>query len=116
LSSSSSGTSRLTTGIGEIDERQDFTTAIPADFDLGQNYPNPFNPSTNTTYTLTKPGYDRLVVYNQPEQRVATLIEGNRLAGKYTVTWFPANLASGIYFYRLQANGVAITRRMLLIR
>jgi hypothetical protein len=49
-------------------------------------------------------------------QKVATLVEGIRTAGNYTVTWNPAGLTSGMYFYRLEAGGVVQTRKMLLAR
>lgn len=58
----------------------------------------------------------KLAVLNPLGQQVAVLIDDERTAGKYTVTWFPTKLVNGIYFYRLQAKGVAITRRMLLVR
>ena len=90
--------------------------AVSSAFELSQNYPNPFNPSTNIRYSVAKTGHVKLVVYNQLGQQVATLIDGVRQAGQYTVTWQAESLASGLYFYRLQANGQTFTRRMLLLR
>jgi hypothetical protein len=90
--------------------------ASPTEYTLGQNYPNPFNPSTKIDYAVPKTGAVKLEVYNMLGQKVATLVEGIRTAGNYTVTWNPAGLTSGMYFYRLEAGGVVQTRKMLLAR
>jgi hypothetical protein len=88
----------------------------PSDYALSQNYPNPFNPSTNINYAVAKTGFVRLAVYNVLGQQVATLVEGVRAAGSYSVTWDASNLTSSMYFYRLETNGVVLTRKMLLAR
>ncbi|MDZ7288932.1 MAG: T9SS type A sorting domain-containing protein [candidate division KSB1 bacterium] len=89
---------------------------IPDEYTLGQNYPNPFNPSTKIDYTVPKTGMIKLEVYNLLGQKVATLVEGIRTAGHYTVTWNATGLTSGMYFYRLEAGGLVQTRKMLLAR
>jgi hypothetical protein len=89
---------------------------IPTEYTLGQNYPNPFNPSTKIDYAVPKTGTVKLEVYNMLGQKVATLVEGIRTAGNYTVSWNAAGVTSGMYFYRLEASGVVQTRKMLLTR
>jgi hypothetical protein len=89
---------------------------IPTEYTLGQNYPNPFNPSTKIDYAVPKTGAVKLEVYNMLGQKVATLVEGIRTTGNYTVSWNPTGLTSGMYFYRLEAGGVVQTRKMLLTR
>ena len=101
--------------VSSVEEEQ-LPGAVPTAFELSQNYPNPFNPSTNIQYSIAKPGHVKLIVYNQIGQQVATLIDGVRQAGQYTVTWQAESVASGLYFYRLQANGQTTTRRMMLVR
>ncbi|MCX7797475.1 MAG: T9SS type A sorting domain-containing protein [Melioribacter sp.] len=95
---------------------------LVSDFVLEQNYPNPFNPTTNITYALPKTSNVTLVIYNALGQEVAKLVD-NKLqsAGRYTITWdgknrFGQNLSSGIYFYQLRTDEVAITKKMSLIK
>jgi hypothetical protein len=58
----------------------------------------------------------RLTVYDVVGAKVATLIEDDVPAGEHTVRWAPRGLPSGVYFYRLQANGTTMTRRMTVVR
>jgi hypothetical protein len=88
----------------------------PLVFGLDQNYPNPFNPSTTISYTLSEAGAVIINVYNVMGQKVATLVDEMKTAGNYTVSWNAAGHASGMYYYRLEANGQAITQKMTLIK
>lgn len=88
----------------------------PTVFALYQNYPNPFNPSTTIGYSIKKAGMVNISVYNLMGQKVATLMNENKSAGQYNVSWNAANVTSGMYYYRLIANGQAITRKMTLIK
>jgi hypothetical protein len=89
---------------------------IPDQYVLEQNYPNPFNPATAIQYNLPRPGAVMLDVFNSAGERVAVLDEGERAAGLHTVRFDAARLASGVYFYRLQAGGFSETKRALLVR
>lgn len=90
---------------------------LPVDFDLSQNYPNPFNPSTNIQFSLPESSDLKLEVFNSIGMHVATLIDEQRGAGRYTVSFNANALSSGMYFYRLIANGKTIaTKKMLLIK
>ena len=88
----------------------------PVEFGLSQNYPNPFNPSTTMRYTIQESGQVRIAVYNLMGQKVATLVDGMKQAGAHTVRWNAAGHASGMYYYRLEANGQVITKKMTLIK
>lgn len=88
----------------------------PSAFSLGQNVPNPFNPATTITYTVASEGLVTLKVYSANGQLVETLVDGVKNPGSYNVTWKPANLASGVYFCRLQAGDFAQTKRMLFMK
>ena len=90
--------------------------ATPQAFSLEQNYPNPFNPSTTIEYSVDKAGAVNLSVYNLMGQKVAELVNEAKSAGSYKVQWNAAGAASGMYYYRLDANGVSITRKMTLIK
>ncbi len=88
----------------------------PTSFTLGQNYPNPFNPSTTIVFDIAKESKVKLTVYNVIGQEVTTLVNDVRPGGKYKITWNASNLASGVYFYRLEAGGFVMTKKMLLIK
>jgi len=83
---------------------------------LEQNYPNPFNPSTSIKYTLQRPGFVHLAVYNLLGQEVAILVDGIQAQGTYEAEFAKIDLPSGIYFYRLQAPGVFETKKMVIAR
>jgi len=83
---------------------------------LEQNFPNPFNPSTSIKYSLQRPGFVHLAVYNLLGQEVALLVDGVQAAGTHEVELANGALPSGIYFYRLQAPGVFETKKMVVTR
>jgi len=99
------------------------TTAIQPDagsrpraVELGQNYPNPFNPSTHIQYELPEAGPVHLEVRNSKGQMVEVLVDEWQTAGTHEVSWQAGRQGSGTYFYRLQAEDVARTRKMSLVR
>ena len=92
---------------------------LPQSYSLSQNFPNPFNPSTHIAFSLPKQSHVRLEVYNVLGEVVSTLVDEFRPAGHYTVLFSPSDRnggASGVYFYRLTADDVSFSRKMLLIK
>ncbi len=89
---------------------------LPQEFSLNQNYPNPFNPSTNISYTISKPGHVKLQVFNVLGQIVSTLVDEHQSAGSYSVTFDAGRLASGVYYYRLSSDRNISTKKMLLLK
>jgi len=89
---------------------------LPSRFELQQNYPNPFNPSTAIRFTLPHTSFVMLAVFNTLGHQVATLIEGEQEAGYHEVHFDGSRLASGMYFYRIQAGSFVETKKLLLIR
>jgi hypothetical protein len=94
---------------------------VPEAYALHQNYPNPFNPSTTITYEVPSVGMIGLEVYNILGQKVRTLLHEAQTAGTWKVVWDGTNDAgnlvpSGIYFYRLSAPDVSITKKMMLLK
>ena len=88
----------------------------PATTALYQNSPNPFNPQTRVPYALAQAGHVRIDVFNVRGQRVATLVDEYQTAGHKTVQWNAGNVATGVYFYRLQAGAVTQTRKLTLMK
>ncbi|MCX6142455.1 MAG: T9SS type A sorting domain-containing protein [Ignavibacteriales bacterium] len=90
--------------------------AIPAEFSLSQNYPNPFNPSTNITFNLPKSGKVTLKVFNTLGQQVATLVDGDYVAGMHTMNFDASSLSSGVYIYTLSAGDFLAAKKMILLK
>ena len=99
--------------VGIDDDR--FNT--PVEFYLRQNYPNPFNPGTVISYFLPKNGAVVLRVFDITGAEVTTLVNEIQSAGEQQVTYDASGLTSGVYFYRLDVNGVTSeTRKMMLLK
>ncbi|MFN3427415.1 MAG: T9SS type A sorting domain-containing protein [Candidatus Thermochlorobacter sp.] len=96
-----------------------FATVV-SDFVLEQNYPNPFNPTTNIPYQLKERSKVTLEVYNALGQKVASLVDAVQERGNYAAMFNATTLASGMYFYRLKAQGgtqtFVQTKKMMLVK
>ena len=89
---------------------------LPEGYSLLQNYPNPFNPSTTISFSIPEKSFVTLKVYDVTGSEVATIVNGELSSGEYNRQWSPTNIASGVYFYRLQAGNFTASRKLLLIR
>ncbi len=89
---------------------------IPGSFALQQNYPNPFNPSTTIRFSVPEAGPVVLTVYNLIGQEMASLVNEVLPAGNYESTFTGKSLPSGVYLYRINANGYSETKRMVLLK
>lgn len=83
---------------------------------LAQNFPNPFNPTTTINYSLAKPEYVHLALYDTQGRQVRVLVAAQQNAGRYALGVDGRNLASGVYFYRLTAGAFVDEKRMLLVK
>jgi len=114
------GAVRLVTGTGVvptgIDDGDDGHPRLPTEYSLFQNYPNPFNPTTEISFALPTATDVKLEVFNIMGQRVATLIDQRLQAGNHNVVWNGSQVASGIYFYRLDAGDFVESRKMVLLK
>ncbi len=91
--------------------------SVPFSFKLRQNYPNPFNPQTTIEFHLAKPARVTLTVFNERGQKVGTLISDElKNTGIHKTDWKPGRLASGTYFYKLQAGSNSQTRKMIYVK
>jgi photosystem II stability/assembly factor-like uncharacterized protein len=89
---------------------------MPLQVTLSQNYPNPFNPSTTIHYSLPHSSHVTLTIYTTLGQQVAKLVNEQQQAGYHDAEFRGDGLASGVYFYRLQAGEYSATKKLLLLR
>ncbi len=89
---------------------------IPGQVSLKQNYPNPFNPVTTIGFQLPQTSDVTLEVFDMIGRRVATLVNETVEAGTHEVTFDASNLSSGVYVYRLQTEGMTLSRKLTLIK
>jgi len=99
--------------IGIISNNQN----IPSDFHLYQNYPNPFNPITKISFDLSKDSKVKLIIYDILGREITRLLDNEfKRSGKYVVDFNGANLASGVYFYRIETGDFMNVKKMVLIK
>lgn len=87
-----------------------------SNFELAQNYPNPFNPTTKISYSVADQTMVTLKVYDVLGKEVATLVNDVKAAGQYNVSFNAANLATGMYIYKLQAGDFVSSKKMMLVK
>jgi hypothetical protein len=101
---------------GQLASEQSTEVASVNTYGLEQNSPNPFNPSTIISYQLPNEGFVSLKVYDMLGREVKTLVNDIKTKGKYSVSFDASNLASGIYIYRIKANGFSSIKKMILTK
>jgi predicted acyl esterase len=92
------------------------SSEIPQEFRLEQNYPNPFNPSTTIKFSIAASSPVKLKVYDMLGKQVAELVNANLGAGTYEYNWDASSIPSGVYFYKLEAEGFSNVKKMLLMK
>jgi hypothetical protein len=95
---------------------QPISNEIPSEYSLQQNYPNPFNPVTNIIFSVPKTGLVKLTVFDASGRETAVLFNGELSAGTYNYDFDASQLASGIYFYKLESNDYSQTKKMVLVK
>jgi hypothetical protein len=88
----------------------------PTAYSLNQNYPNPFNPNTTITYELPRASNVSLRVFDILGRTASVLVNEKKEAGIHEAKFDGSNLASGVYFYRLQAGDFVAAKRLLLLK
>jgi len=90
---------------------------VPRVYALEQNYPNPFNPSTTINFALPEDISNvKLTIYNALGEKVAELVNGSLVAGKYQYQWNAKNVATGLYIYELRTDKFVSIKKMLLLK
>ena len=115
------GNGSLFAVLGPAEVTGDEPVPVPDATFLAQNVPNPFNPSTTIAFGLKERSRVSLRIYDAAGRLVATLLDGTRPTGRYSIEWDGRgpdgmNAASGVYFYRLRAGTFEETRKMILLR
>jgi hypothetical protein len=88
----------------------------PKTFTLEQNYPNPFNPTTTIQFSLNTASPVKLTVYDILGQEVVTLVNEYKTVGSHKIQWRANTMPSGVYYYRLEADGFSKTHKMVLMK
>jgi len=89
---------------------------LPIEFAINQNYPNPFNPSTKIKYSIPHSSKVVIKVFDILGREIETLVNEEKPAGNYELTWYVKGLSSGVYFYRIQAGSFVETKKMILMK
>jgi hypothetical protein len=89
---------------------------IPSSYKLYQNYPNPFNPSTTIKFDIPKFSNVLVKIYDLTGREVLTLVNEKLNAGSYSLKWDASVYSSGIYFYKIEAESFADTKKMILVK
>ena len=100
----------IPTGVSKEEEH------APVNFNLAQNYPNPFNPTTTIQFSTSELSIVNLKVFDVLGREVAALVDGRMEAGVHQVAFDASRLASGIYFYHLQAGSFSQTKKLMLLK
>lgn len=99
------------TGFGSL------SSNIPVEYCLNQNYPNPFNPKTKINYDIPKNSFVKLIIYDILGREVIRLVNNEfKQPGRYVVEFNGTNLASGVYFYRIEAGDYVNSKKMVLVK
>ena len=109
----------LWTWIGEkmtVGVEDEANNSVVSNFNLAQNYPNPFNPSTKISYAIQSPELVTLRVFDVLGREVAMLVNQYQSAGNHSVSFDASSLASGMYFYKLEAGSFQSIKKMMLLK
>jgi hypothetical protein len=95
---------------------ENITGGIHSQYKLYNNYPNPFNPSTKIKFDLPKNSFVRINVFDITGKIVSEIVNQSLQAGSYEAEFNAANLSSGIYYYRIEANDFIETKKMMFVK
>ncbi len=110
------GTVLRTTNGGVTYVKEEKTYEIPDNYFLSNNYPNPFNPATKIKYSVPQLSDVVIKVFDILGNELETLVNNEKPAGTYEITWNAVSLPSGIYFYQIRAGDFVQTKKMTLLK
>jgi hypothetical protein len=88
----------------------------PLEFSLAQNYPNPFNPTTTIQFSIPQDEHVVLSIFDINGSEVVRLVDERLASGVYERTWNARSMASGVYFYRIDAGSFSQVKRLTLVK
>jgi photosystem II stability/assembly factor-like uncharacterized protein len=91
-------------------------SVVPNEYELSQNFPNPFNPETTIKFGVPKSGFVKLSVFDATGKLVDVLVDQQMNPGTFEASWNASGYSSGVYFYKLESEGFAETKKMMLIK
>ena len=101
--------------VSSIQEEQ-IKCPLPTGYSLSQNYPNPFNPTTTFRYSVPQLSKVVIKVFDILGEQITILMDEEKSAGTYELTWYAENLPSGVYFYQLRAGDYTAVKKMILLK
>ncbi|MCW9097644.1 MAG: YCF48-related protein [Ignavibacteriaceae bacterium] len=104
-----------TGGVSFVEEEQQ-PDEIPINYSVSQNFPNPFNPTTKIKFSIPQSSNIVIKVFDILGSEIETLVNEEKSAGIYEITWYAENLPSGVYFYQLKAGKFISTKKMVLMK
>ncbi len=102
--------------LSEVTAVEENQIEIPSSYNLSQNFPNPFNPSTKIKYSIPQSSQVQIKIFDVLGKEIETLVNEEKPAGNYEITWYAEELPSGVYFYQLKAGSYVDTKKMLLLK
>ena len=106
----------MTALLNILSSEQLISISPPDNFSLLQNYPNPFNPGTTIKFVINKKSNVTLTIFNSIGEDVLTLVNEEKVVGNYEVNFNASGFTSGIYYYKLQTDDFAQTKKMILLK
>jgi len=113
---SAKGDGLIYTTNGGITSITSISTEVPSEYTLFQNYPNPFNPNTKIRFSIPKTSFSKLTIYDVTGRVMAILVNEELNPGQYEVDWDASHRASGVYYYKLEAESYMETKKMVLLK
>ncbi len=95
---------------------EDIGSELPISFGLSQNYPNPFNPTTTINYSVPEESFVSIQVYDILGRLVASLVNEEKTVGYHEVTFNAVSIASGTYFYRMDAGDFIDVKKLIVLK
>ena len=89
---------------------------LPGGFTLEQNYPNPFNNETSISYSLANDCNVTIDIFDIGGRKISTIFDGYQRSGSHQINWNGTGMSSGIYFYRLNADGKTKIKKSILLK
>jgi len=100
----------------ELQVEKDIKSINPTEYYLSQNYPNPFNPVTKISFDIPNDAKVKLIVYDLLGREIKSIVNNVLTTGRYTFEFDGSNLASGVYFYRIEAGDFKQVKKMMLVK